>query len=52
VFDVITSKSSYRASLDFHEAIGEIEANAGTQFDPDVVKAFKSAIKDSDLADQ
>ncbi|MEE8329890.1 MAG: HD domain-containing phosphohydrolase [Thermodesulfovibrionia bacterium] len=48
-FDVITSKSSYRKRLDFKEALIEIEANSGTQFDPEVVRAFKEAVKDSDL---
>ncbi len=48
-FDVITSKSSYRKQLDFREALIEVEANSGTQFDPEVVRAFKEAVKDSDL---
>ncbi len=50
-FDVITSKSSYKKRLDFKEALIEIEANSGTQFDPEVVRAFKEAVKDSDLID-
>ncbi|MEF9427598.1 MAG: HD domain-containing protein, partial [Candidatus Mariimomonas ferrooxydans] len=33
-FDVITSKSSYGKRLDFKEALVELEANSGTQFDP------------------
>jgi len=49
VFDVLTSKYSYKESLDFETAIVEIEANAGTQFDPEVVKAFKEAIKETDI---
>jgi HD-GYP domain-containing protein (c-di-GMP phosphodiesterase class II) len=51
-FDVITSKHSYRKQLDCNEAISEIEANSGTQFDPAVVKTFKSSIKDVGLIDE
>ncbi len=48
-FDVLTSKYSYKNPLDYNAAIQEIEANAGTQFDPMVVKAFTTSIKDTDL---
>ena len=47
--DVLTSKNSYREQVDYSSAITEIEANSGTQFDPEVVKALKSSIKDTDL---
>ncbi len=47
--DVLTSKDSYREQVDYSSAITEIEANSGTQFDPEVVKALKSSIKDTDL---
>ena len=40
VFDAITADRPYRAGLAFGEAIKAIEKGAGTQFDPDVVKAF------------
>ncbi len=49
-FDVITSNHSYKEKIDFNAAIREIDANSGTQFDPQVVQIFKNAIKDSDLA--
>src|SRR5919204_342721 len=42
VFDAITADRPYRAGLAFGEAIKAIEKGAGTQFDPDVVKAFLS----------
>jgi HD-GYP domain-containing protein (c-di-GMP phosphodiesterase class II) len=48
-FDVITSRHSYQEKVDYVAAIHEIEKNSGTQFDPEVVKAFKTAVKDSDL---
>ncbi len=48
-FDILTSKNSYRENLSFRDALSEIEAHSGTQFDPEVVNVFKSAIKDSDL---
>ena len=49
VFDVLTSKNSYKDPIDRDAAINEIDVNAGLQFDPEVVKAFKEAIKDSDI---
>jgi HD-GYP domain-containing protein (c-di-GMP phosphodiesterase class II) len=48
-FDVLTSEYSYRERLDYHAALQEIEANSGSQFDPEVVKAFKSSVKDAGL---
>ncbi len=47
VFDVLTSKNSYREQLDFDAALKEINAHSGTQFDPAVVDAFMLAIHDS-----
>ncbi len=50
IFDVITSRHSYKEQVvDYDAAINEIDTNSGTQFDPAVVKAFKTSIKDTDL---
>ncbi|MGH9332682.1 MAG: HD domain-containing phosphohydrolase, partial [Vicinamibacteria bacterium] len=43
-FDVITSKHSYKAPLPHEMALREMEAHSGTQFDPEVVIAMKTAI--------
>lgn len=48
-FDVLTCKQSYKKEVDYNTAVIEIERNSETQFDPEIVKAFKSAIKASDL---
>jgi|Deesub1362A_J573_1020465.scaffolds.fasta_scaffold00284_47 HD-GYP domain-containing protein (c-di-GMP phosphodiesterase class II) len=48
-FDVLTSKRSYKDTLSFEMAIAEIEANSGSQFDPEVVNAFKSSISETDI---
>ena len=41
--DAMTSDRPYRAALDWTEAVGEIQAQSGRQFDPEVVQAFVSA---------
>ncbi len=48
-FDKLTNKYSDKQELDFDAAIVEIEANAGTQFDPNVVRALKTSITDAGL---
>jgi putative nucleotidyltransferase with HDIG domain/excisionase family DNA binding protein len=40
VFDAIRSNSSYREIRNLKEAIAEMEAGAGTQFDPQILKIF------------
>jgi putative nucleotidyltransferase with HDIG domain len=48
VFDAMTHERSYRKALSREEAIAEIERSAGTQFDPEVVKAFLALLKRRD----
>jgi putative methionine-R-sulfoxide reductase with GAF domain/HD superfamily phosphodiesterase len=48
-FDVLTSQYSFTVHLDSGAALRDIEANSGTQFDPVVVQAFKSAVTDAGL---
>lgn len=40
VYDAITSDRAYRKARSHEYACGEIEANAGTQFDPALAKLF------------
>lgn len=44
-FDAMTSDRPYKKAVSRDEAIAEIQANAGTQFDPAVVGAFLDAFK-------
>jgi HD-GYP domain-containing protein (c-di-GMP phosphodiesterase class II) len=36
----MTSDRPYRKAMSHHEAYKELEGNAGTQFDPEVIEAF------------
>lgn len=47
-FDAMMSDRLYRSKLDLSEAISQLEKNAGTQFDTDVVKVFVELLKDYD----
>jgi putative two-component system response regulator len=40
--DAMTSDRPYRAALEWADAVGEIQAQSGRQFDPNVVQAFVS----------
>jgi putative methionine-R-sulfoxide reductase with GAF domain len=48
-FDIITSKNSYKTPLPYDMAIREMEAHAGTQFDPNIVAAIKAQISEEDI---
>jgi HD-GYP domain-containing protein (c-di-GMP phosphodiesterase class II) len=39
-FDRITSDCTYESARDFTAASSDIERNAGTQFDPQIVRIF------------
>jgi hypothetical protein len=48
-FDVLTSEHSYKKPLSFNDAVKEIEANSGTQFDPRVVEALRSSLMETGI---
>ncbi|MGI8542130.1 MAG: HD-GYP domain-containing protein [Aridibacter sp.] len=41
-FDAMVSDRIYRRGRSFEEATKELEKYAGTQFDPEIVRAFKN----------
>ena len=43
-YDAMTTNRPYRVKLDHREALVELKDNAGSQFDPEVVDAFISAV--------
>ena len=45
-YDAMTSERPYRRPVSPEEAIDELRRSAGTQFDPDVVRAFCEALED------
>ena len=45
-FDAMTSSRAYRDPMSVEQAIVELLRNAGTQFDPEIVKAFVEMIED------
>lgn len=48
-FDAMTSHRPYRSALSFERAVAELVANAGKQFDPEVVEAFVSSVRPEDV---
>jgi putative two-component system response regulator len=43
VFDALTSDRVYRSALSFPEAVDEMRAQSGRQFDPDLLAVFLGA---------
>ena len=52
VFDTITSPSSYKEAQPFEQAVAEIEAHAGQQFDPNVVRTFLTLVREGHIEPQ
>ena len=48
-FDVMTHSRSYKRASDLSYAISELNACSGTQFDPEIVRAFLKMIEDEGL---
>lgn len=46
VFDALTSARTYKDSLPFNDAVAEINAGSGRQFDPELVSAFNAVLPD------
>jgi putative two-component system response regulator len=44
-FDAITHDRPYKGSISIYEAVEELEALKGLQFDPDVVAAFLKVLE-------
>lgn len=45
-FDAMVTDRPYRAGKPLWQAVEELEKCAGTQFDPEVVEAFKRVLAD------
>jgi len=44
-FEAMICHRPYKKSVDFRTAVSEIERHSGEQFDPEIVDAFKRAVK-------
>lgn len=49
-YDAMTSQRTYKKQMTTEEAIDELVRNSGSQFDPGIVSAFISVLKDSDVS--
>jgi len=48
----MTSATSYKIPISFEDALEELKNNAGTQFDPDLVKIFVDNISQKNTQSQ
>jgi HD-GYP domain-containing protein (c-di-GMP phosphodiesterase class II) len=49
-YDSMTSKRTYRQAMSLHQALTELRAGAGTQFDPDCVAALEEYLASAHAA--
>ena len=49
-YDSMTSKRTYRSAMSLHQALSELRAGAGTQFDPDCVDALEEHLASAHAA--
>jgi diguanylate cyclase (GGDEF)-like protein len=49
-YDSMTSKRTYRPAMSLHQALSELRAGAGTQFDPDCVAALEQHLASAHAA--
>ncbi len=47
-YDAMTNGRIYREAMSHRQAVNELKRNAGTQFDPEIVKIFLECVKDPD----
>ncbi|MBU4604474.1 MAG: HD domain-containing protein, partial [Proteobacteria bacterium] len=50
-FDAMTSDRPYRNAMGLRDALNELERGSGTQFDPKVVEAFATLVREGRLDD-
>jgi putative nucleotidyltransferase with HDIG domain len=49
-YDVLTARDSYRHPVSHEAAVAELQRNAGTQFDPQVVEAFTGLLESEHIS--
>ena len=50
-FEAMTSDRPYRPALSYEEAVAELEAGKGTQFDPLVVDTFLAMVEEGTVSE-
>ncbi len=51
-FDAMTSNRPYRKALELWKALDQLEAEAGAQFDPEIVAVFVQMVRQGEFRDQ